>query len=480
MKYMSITKRWFINVASIFFAILIAVSVAVFFLIRAYYYGAAEMQVKELSYGEVSSIFGLYGAKNSGFEEAARQYVDNYQNKDKLAVWTINSKGRVIVSSNGFTIREAVDMPDYEEAISNDEHSAMWVGKLPSGEKIMAYTCAYYYESGTLAGAIRYMVSMDAVDEQLSVLAALIIIVSLFCFTALFLSGMVFVRSIVNPVKDIGATAKKIAGGDLNASIDSYPYNDEIGELCNTINDMADKLSESDRLKNDFISTVSHELRTPLTAIKGWGETLQQIGDSDPGMTSRGMDIIISESTRLNEMVEELLDFSRMSGGRMKLNKEKTDYLAELDEVVFAFRDRTLREGIEVNYNVPADPAPGMADPSRLRQVFINILDNAVKYSEQGGKINVSAQIGTDYLEITVEDSGVGIAPEDLPHVKEKFYKANNTIRGSGIGLAVCDEIIRLHDGQLDIDSVYGQGTTVRIILPLDVNGNSKENTENE
>lgn len=480
MKFMSITTRWFLSVAITAMAIIIAVSCAVFMLLKDYYYGAAEMEVQAMTYGDVSTVFGLYGASSSGFEEASREYIENYQNTNKLAVWTINNSGRVIASTNGFTIRDEVDMPDFKDAIANTSHTSTWTGKLPSGEKIMAYTCAYYYSDGSLAGAIRYMVSMDAIDEQLVVLGSLIAIIALFCFSVLFFSGVAFVKSIVNPVKEIGKTAKKIATGDLNAKIDHYPYNDEIGELCVTINEMADKLSESDKLKNDFISTISHELRTPLTAIRGWGETIQQVGESDPGMAKRGMAIIISEAARLNEMVEELLDFSRMSSGRMKLNKEKIDYLAELDEVVFTFRDRTVREGVEMNYNVPTNPAPGYGDPSRLRQVFINILDNAIKYTEQGGKIGVSAEFSGEKLIVTIADTGAGIAPEDLPHVKEKFYKANNTKHGSGIGLAVCDEIMRLHEGELNIDSIYGKGTIVRIVLPLGIPAEIKENSENE
>ena len=261
---------------------------------------------------------------------------------------------------------------------------------------------------------------------------------------------------------------KKIAGGDLEARIDRYPYNDEIGELCATINDMADKLATSDRLKNDFISTVSHELRTPLTAIKGWGETLLQIGDTDSHMTERGMGVIINEASRLNDMVEELLDFSRMSSGRMKMNNDRIDILAELDEVVFSFKERTIKDGIDLVYNVPHSPAPANGDASRIKQVFINILDNALKYTEHGGKIIVFAEIPNPAtLIVSISDTGAGISPEDLPHIKEKFYKANTTVRGSGIGLAVADEIIRLHNGELDIDSVLGEGTTVRITIPI-------------
>jgi signal transduction histidine kinase len=186
-------------------------------------------------------------------------------------------------------------------------------------------------------------------------------------------------------------------------------------------------------------------------------------------MTERGMGVIISEASRLNDMVEELLDFSRMSSGRMQLKDEKIDILAELDEVVFAFKERSIKEGIEVVYNVPHVPAPAKGDASRIKQVFINILDNALKYTEQGGKIIVFAEIPNPaVIVVTISDTGAGIPPEDLPHIKEKFYKANTTVRGSGIGLAVADEIVKLHNGELDIDSVLGEGTTVSIKIPIE------------
>lgn len=470
MKFVGITKRWFLSVASIIVVILITVSLSMFLSFRSYYYGFANMTLDAYSGDEMAAAMNLYADSGStDFESAAREYVGNFADKDSVAVWAVDTSGRVVVSSSGFTIKDSVDMPDFTAAVGSDEGTAKWTGKLPSGEKIMASSHVIHYPNGETAGAVRFMVSLRVIDEQLAVIAMIIIAAALVMFSVVMVSSIIFIHSIVNPVKSVGETAKRIADGDLAARIDHYPYNDEIGELCNTINDMAAKLSTADRMKNDFISTISHELRTPLTAIKGWGETLLQLGDADPAMTERGMRVIISEATRLNDMVEELLDFSRMSSGRMKLTTEKMDALAELDEVVFAFKERAIKEGIEIVYNVPSLPAPMTGDPSRIKQVFYNILDNALKYSEEGGKIVVLVEMPNPAsLVISFCDYGSGIPAENLPHVKEKFYKANSTVRGSGIGLAVADEIIRLHRGTLDIDSVYGEGTTVRITLPID------------
>ena len=245
-------------------------------------------------------------------------------------------------------------------------------------------------------------------------------------------------------------------------------YNDEIGDLCDTINYMAGELGTTEKMKNDFISSVSHELRTPLTAIKGWGETLMALDPvKDREMMEKGMDVIIGESERLSGIVEELLDFSRLQSGRLTMKMEKIDILAELGEAVFMFQERSKRENIELIYYEPELLPVVMGDRNRLKQVFVNILDNAFKYSDAGGRVRVEAEEGDGEIRVVISDTGCGISAEDLSKVKEKFYKANHTRRGSGIGLAVADEIIRMHGGSLELRSVESSGTDVIITLPV-------------
>ena len=229
---------------------------------------------------------------------------------------------------------------------------------------------------------------------------------------------------------------------------------------------MADELQTSNQIKNDFISSVSHELRTPLTAINGWGETLMTTPPEDREMLGKGIHVILSETDRLSSMVEELLDFSRMESGRLTLVKTRMDLLAELDDAVLMYQARAKREEKEFVYHEPATLPFVFGDRSRLRQVFVNIIDNALKYTDKGDTIRVSAMAEAEWVVITVSDTGLGIAAEDLPQVMQKFYKANMTRRGSGIGLAVANEIVGLHGGTLTIQSEYGVGTAVIITLP--------------
>lgn len=434
------------------------------------YYRTVETTLSSYSGNYINAYFPLQDSETpEGFNRSARDFIENFTAADKMEAWVIDKAGRVIISSSGFEI-EQTEMPDYNMALNSSDGEARWTGRTSLGEKMMAQTAMVSSQGGEYAGAVRLMVSLKDINIQLiNISATVILLCIVFLGLIIFVSSRFYFKTVIGPVRNVCSIAERIASGDLDARVEQYNEDDEIGMLCEKINDMATELESADKMKNDFISTVSHELRTPLTAIKGWGETLLQIGATDPVTSRRGMEVILDETGRLNGMVEELLDFSRMSNGRMSLNIEKIDVLAELDETVFAFRERAVREGIELSYNVPSIPVPADADASRIKQVFVNILDNAIKYNRQGGKVIVTAEVSKPKtLIITFTDTGKGISPDDLPKVKEKFYKADSTVRGSGIGLAVVDEIVKLHKGEFNIDSILGEGTTVTILLPVD------------
>ena len=187
----------------------------------------------------------------------------------------------------------------------------------------------------------------------------------------------------------------------------------------------------------------------------------------DPMIIEKGLEVISREATRLSGIVEELLDFSRLQSGKFELKTVQMDLLAELEETVLLFRERAAREGLTVDYieNIYLPAING--DPARLKQVFINVMDNAIKYSNPGGEIHVEARLIGSIIKIIISDNGIGISADDLPHVKERFFRANATRPGSGIGLALADEIVRRHGGSLDIQSNEGIGTTVTIRLPV-------------
>lgn len=471
-----ITKRWVMNTFGVILLILLVLLVAFSVVVQNLYYNGIRQTLSGRS-GELSGIFS-YNV-NSGFMETARQYVESFPDKEMMELVVINSSGEPEINSTGFPPDREQYMPDYEEALTNDEHRADWCGRLSSGEKVMALTKVITNDGNESVGAIRYIVSLEEADRKIFVAISFVCLAGILIMFFIFISSTYFLKSIVRPVREIGETAKKIARGDFNARINKF-YDDEIGDLCDTINYMAGELGTADRMKNEFISSVSHELRTPLTAIKGWAETMQMDGFNDKRTLEKGMGIIIKETERLGGIVEEVLDFSRIQQDRMVLIMDRVDILAELDESIYMQKERAAKENKHIIYEAPEMLPPVIGDRNRLRQVFINIIDNALKYSSSDGVVNITVENIADKIIITISDNGCGIAAADLPKVKQKFYKANQTVRGSGIGLAVADEIVKLHHGELDIDSVEGVGTTVSITIPVISENQAKAETNEQ
>jgi len=233
---------------------------------------------------------------------------------------------------------------------------------------------------------------------------------------------------------------------------------------------MSFKIKQSEKTQSEFISSVSHELRTPLTAITGWAETIQSGELREPADVQKGMDIIVSEARRLTNMVEELLEFSRIEDGRFTLSVEPLDLKAELEDAVYTYKEFFRKEGIELTYQDGEEEAlPVSGDPERLRQVFCNLLDNAAKHGGAGKRIDVTVR--QEYLQavITIRDYGPGIPEAELPFIKNKFYKGSSRARGSGIGLAVCEEIVTRHEGSLTVGNAEGGGCLVTIRLPVEL-----------
>lgn len=481
-----ITKRWMLNTLSVIFTIIVLIVVSLIFVVTYVFQNSVEQNLVSAA-NELSLVFSGYESNSSSeFTSAARDYVENFDQKEKMGVMVINGSGRVVMTSTGFLPDSSEKPADFEEAKYSPDGSALWSGKLESGEPAMSVTRVITTPNGAVVGAIRYIVSMEPINSRILIADTIIIAIGVIMLALVIFSGLLFIRSIVKPIRRLSETAAQIAQGDFSASENiEHKYDDEIGDLCDAISDMAKDLQTTEQMKNDFISRVSHELRTPLTAIKGWAETMQlsERGTLDRRTFDRGMSVIIKESTRLTGIVEELLDFGRIQSGRMVLVNEKIDIIAEFDETVYMLKERAVEEGKHLLYDeVEAIYPPVYGDRNRLRQVFLNILDNALKYTPKGGV--VAAQVlyskdDPDVIRIVVTDSGCGISPEDLPHVKEKFYKANQKVGGSGIGLAVADEIMNLHHGSLDIESGEGVGTTVTLTFPVYKEGQDTAKTEN-
>ena len=379
----------------------------------------------------------------------------------------LDSYGSVIASSSGTDAEGILTSADFEQAQETGDGMGVAIYRTDSNEMVMAVCCLVPYAAEDVA-AMRLVTSLTLVQNQLKnvFLISIVVVITILGFTVA--SGLYFVRSIVVPLGQVERTAASIARGELDVRLPvTGDARDEVDRLRGTINRMAEGLEETEKMKNEFISSVSHELRTPLTSIRGWVETLRTLDDPEDENYRKGLEIINNETARLYNMVEELLDFSRLQNGRLKMSCHPLDLVAELTDAVLFCEARIQREGLLLSYSEPEEMIPVYADPNRLRQVFINILDNAIKYSAPGGRITVKIWQGEYKAFIEIIDQGRGIPPEDLENVKTKFYKGSNSVRGSGIGLALVDSIMTALDGTLDLKSTLGRGTVVTLGLPI-------------
>ena len=465
--FKGITKRWLINTFGVVLAIIVLLIITLAVSVHSLCYSTVESALMNRC-GDIESLFPDDTAEDTdSFLLTATEYATDFAYKDEMEVQVLNASGNIVTNSSGFAVENDEVVPDYAEALKSDNNTARHIGRSASGEKIMAVSKVIRNAQGTDLGAVRYVSSLRNADSKVLIYTLIASAVGLIIIAVVAFSGNYFIRSIVKPVRQMTDTAQRIAQGDFSAKMDKM-YDDEIGDLSDSINDMAKELDANEKLKNDFISRVSHELRTPLTAIKGWAETMQY-GVPDRVTLEKGMSVIVKESSRLTSLVEELLDFSKLQSGRLTMQMERMDILAEIDEAVYMLKERAISEGKHLLYDDPEEMPIIYGDKNRLKQVFLNVIDNALKYTPEGGMIGV--QVYRDYKENTIKvvvaDNGCGIKPEDLPKVKDKFYKANQKISGSGIGLAVADEIIKMHKGTLELESSPEVGTTVTITIPI-------------
>ena len=459
-------QRWLLNTVAPVFVLLILIVTLFSAGIAGYYYQGIRIGLEGKAQAAADSFTSYFMTSYTEYYQKAVSYADNFEDRDQIELQFINGSGRVQVSSSNLTAGSSPGTDDIAQAISMGVMRHFQGNDPQTGEDILSVTYPLTF-NGKVVGALRYVTALDKVNTQILLSVAVILLVAVLCMTMVIMANLLFINSVVEPVAVVSDAAKRISAGSYGVQVENK-YTDELGELVDNINNMSLTISQNEKMKSEFISSVSHELRTPLTAINGWGETILEDCAGDLDQMRRGIRIILKEARRLSTMVEELLEFSKMEDGRFTLRIEEVDLQAEFEDATFTYRELFRQEDIELEY-VPSDdlmdPIPG--DPERLKQVFCNVLDNAAKHGGAGKRITASIHREGDMEVIRVRDFGPGIPEAELPFVKQKFYKGSSKARGSGIGLAVCDEIIRLHNGTFDIGNAEGGGCVVTIRLPM-------------
>lgn len=458
-----IKRRWVRNYLVTILAITIVVNLLFMVIIRNFYYNYVNHSLEN----RLSVSAGFYNkymkTDNYSFDEIAQLIIKDFVDGGMVELQIIDKSGLVQYSSSGFNTEIKASETDVLTSLQGS--MGHWTGKDGgTGEKIMAASIPLVNSSGNTIGVMRYISSLSKADAMIYRMGIYSIFIVLSVFFILLVMSLTFSASILKPINDIISVARQMADGNLNERIDNK-YKDELGVLADTLNNMADQIQKTERLKNDFISSISHEIRTPLTAITGWGETILTGGFEDMDQVDKGLSVILRETTRLSGMVNELLDFSRMESGRFTLYLENFMIDEEVASTLQMFKPRFEKLGVTLNQKFEFEGISIEGDSNRLRQVIINLLDNALKFTPEGKQIDVDIVKDLETVSVIIADQGVGISDEDLPLIKNKFYKGQSKKSGSGIGLAICNEIVEQHGGKLLIESALGEGTQVSIVL---------------
>lgn len=461
-KKRSIKKRLVTSYMIVILITVIGLMVILMNGIREYYY----RNIEEILTNQIRSSSKFYSRLSSGnLEDVLIDDADVFWSHNTAAqVQILTLEGDLLMDSIGIDPSTHVITPDIEQAINGER--GVWTGNVTYDDSSVMAISTILKSQNEPVGIIRFISSMEETNLSISQINRFLAAMGA---SVVILSGLVSLiisNSIVKPIENITDVAEQFAEGQFQTR-SQVRQNDEIGKLSDTLNYMAEEILVREQIKNEFISSVSHELRTPLTSIKGWAATLQA-GELDESLLEDGLYIIEKETDRLSHMVEELLDFSKILAGRMSLVMEKFDVKNTLEMIGKQLRPRSNKLSIEFEVEIGEDIGFIVGDENRIKQVVLNVLDNAFKFTNENGWVKLKAYTNSKALTIEVLDNGIGIPASDLPFVKEKFFKGTSSNSQNGMGLSIADEIISMHGGTFNIQSEESIGTKVEIKIPLE------------
>lgn len=463
------------NLTLIIVLTILALEVSVFFSVKNYFYNDATTKLKsqaELNLGYLYRYIDFSkGIKNVVLDDAFTFYQYNTGHLELL-----DKDGNLLLSTIGLT-DTFLDKMEIAKQIEDRGYFTS-IDRFPfESSKIVSVALPINYQNRTIGISV-FQSSLKEADDSIFDITKIIIILGLIVIVISLIIALVVSNLIVKPIYKLKAYSDEIAKGNYNYKhVPSGPL--ETINLGESMNYMRDEILKRDAVKNEFIANVSHELKTPLTSIKGWAYTLKD-ESTDKELLRDGLQIIEQESDRLADMVNDLLDFSRLLNKKVKLNKKNLDLIKFLSDIEKQFKPRAISEDKNFYFSSNVKSLKYYNDPDKLRQVFINLLDNAFKFTEKDGTIKIDLKDMGDNIRISVIDDGDGIPEKDKEHVFEKFYRGESRKSHTGIGLSIVYQIVKLSGGDIRLVSEVGEGTSFIIDLPKVIEENIEEADNNE
>ena len=443
--------------------LLIIVTVALFetiILVGLMFYYQSGIKQTLRDQGAMFSSFYEQELMEGAFEEQGEQFLYQYKFLVNAQVQLINESGDIVAETHRSIERNMLLFDDVKAGLNG---SVGYLSSKQDNEKVLSVTYPLT-AGGKNLGAIRLTTSLAPLNAVLYKNMLVLLSVGGVVILISALLGFFLAKTITKPVSHMTVAAEEMAKGKFSTRI-IKENDDEIGKLADTLNFMAQQVQQHEQFKNQFIASISHDLRTPLTSIKGWAVTLHSMVQ-DP-LSKEGLEIITNESDRLNHLVTDLLDLSSLSSGKLSFQFEDVSIKHLITEVAHLYEVKIAEKNITLFKRLDEKVGSIHVDQNRMKQVLLNLLDNALKFTPSGGEITIEFERKDSFAIIRIKDNGIGISKEELHEVKEKFFKGKKKGSGTGLGLAICEEIIQAHNGRFELVSEEGKGTTAIITLPL-------------
>ena len=459
-------KRSFKSILVLTYGLLILLTVVVLDLatilsVKNYFYRDTSRKAKSQAELNLNYLYRYIdfskGLDNVVLEDASTIYEYNAGH-----IIILNNDGENILSTMGIrndifdvnSIESSIERNGYFTSIDNFDYA---------DNKLVSVSLPIKLHGNNI-GTVIFQYDMTDAENSIKNIQKILILLSFVVLAIALAISFYMSNKIVGPLGKLKEYASKLAGGNYSEDI-VIKGSRETVTLGETMKYMASEINKRDEIKNEFIASVSHELKTPLTSIKGWAYTLNA-DSSDPELVKEGLNIIEKETDRLTGMVNDLLDFSRLLNNKVELLNTNFDLIEHLEGIVSQFTPRSITENKNLSFISKLNKANFKGDENRLRQVFINLLDNAFKFTSAEGNISVTLDEADGHYCVTVSDDGEGMDENDVPHIFEKFYRGHSRNSHAGIGLSIVYEIVNLHGGYIKVQSKKREGSKFEIYLP--------------
>ena len=408
--------------------------------------------------------------------QTIQKRIEDLAGRLQLRITVVSSQGRVMADSaeDPPLMENHSDRPEITDALRNGS------GQSTRPSDTLGYNMKYVAvrvsDGGKILGVVRFALPLSKVQLERRLIYRVVLLGALVSIAISLTVAWFVSRSITSPIGQMQQAAERIAGGDFSCRV-KIAGADELARLAKSLNMMADELQQKienlkqmDQIRTDFVANVSHELKTPLTLIRGYIETLEGKALENREKARRFVSIIKEHTERLGNIIDDLLRLSELELSRDCIQKTDCDLKRILEDVTLGFGHALDNKNQTLTINARGDNFKINADVDKIEQVFVNLVDNAIKYTQQDGRIEVILTDHEDKVTADVRDNGIGIESEHLDRVFERFYRVDKArsreLGGTGLGLGIAKHIVLAHNGNISIESDVGRGTTVSVTLP--------------